>query len=477
VYKVLLCWRYLKTRYLALACIVSVMLGVAILIVVNSVMSGFSTKLRSRLHSLLSDVVVESTSLDGFLDPQGKMDRIRNDPYLADKIGAMAATMDTWAMLQYRFPNGELCTRTVKLIGIEPESRAAIGGFKNFLVFQKDKEHISLQVPPEAAQRYQRHLDAMIQPELGSKLFPVDPDEPPPPAPVPQDMKTFKVPRGAVVGKLIATFQREDPENPGHRKEFTLLRQGDPITLMTVSGAVIKPAYDTFLVVDYFSSEMSEYDANCVFVPLDYLQHLRTMEDRVTSIQISLKNYDRDARHVVERLKTLFPDASMLHVATWEDKQGALLAAISIEKGILNVLLFMIVGVAGFGILSIFTMIVAEKTKDIGILKALGASSGGVMKIFLAYGLLLGVIGAGLGSGLGIWLTDNINGVEQALSAITGQEVFNRSVYYFDKIPTDIQIWNVVAVNLGAVVVAVLFSALPALRAAMLHPVRALRYE
>src|SRR5437764_14998259 len=77
VYKLLLCWRYLLTRYLALVCIVSVMLGVATLIVVNSVMGGFSTKLRERLHGLLSDVVVEAWDYDGFYDPDGKMARIR----------------------------------------------------------------------------------------------------------------------------------------------------------------------------------------------------------------------------------------------------------------------------------------------------------------------------------------------------------------------------------------------------------------
>ena len=90
---------------------------------------------------------------------------------------------------------------------------------------------------------------------------------------------------------------------------------------------------------------------------------------------------------------------------TWEEKQGPLLAAIAIEQGILNVLLFLIVAVAGFGILAIFTMIVVEKTRDIGILKALGASNRGVMKIFLGYGLLLGVVGAGLGTALGLTIT------------------------------------------------------------------------
>src|SRR6516165_1551488 len=73
VYKLLLCWRYLLTRYLALACIVSVLLGVATLIVVNSVMGGFSKKLKDRLHGLLSDVIIESRSFEGFPDPEGKM--------------------------------------------------------------------------------------------------------------------------------------------------------------------------------------------------------------------------------------------------------------------------------------------------------------------------------------------------------------------------------------------------------------------
>src|SRR6202041_1274308 len=91
-----------------------------------------------------------------------------------------------------------------------------------------------------------------------------------------------------------------------------------------------------------------------------------------------------------------------IQVSTWEQLQGPLLAAIAVERGILNVLLFMIVGVAGFGILAIFSMIVVEKTRDIGILKALGASNGGVMKIFLAYGLLLGTLGALLGTVIGV---------------------------------------------------------------------------
>ena len=221
---------------------------------------------------------------------------------------------------------------------------------------------------------------------------------------------------------------------------------------------------------------MSEYDGNYVFVSKKKLQELRAMDNRVSGIQIKLKNYDEDAKDVVKHLEAIFP-SPYFKVQTWEDKQGPLLAAISVERGILNVLLFLIVGVAGFGILAIFTMIVVEKTRDIGILKALGASNGGVMKIFLGYGLLLGVVGACLGTILGLALTNNINWLEHILGKLTGQDLFPRDIYYFDKIPTDVQLWAVVMVNFGAVAISVIASVLPALRAALLHPVRALRYE
>jgi lipoprotein-releasing system permease protein len=472
VYKVLLCWRYLRTRYLAMACIISVMLGVATLIVVNSVMSGFSTKLRDRLHGLLSDVLIEATSLEGFTDPKGKMDRIRQDPFLADKIEAMTATQEIFAMLQFRLGNGETITRTVRVIGIDPEGRSAIGGFKEFLVRQRNNPKPSFAVSPEMQRIYELR-NPLARPYVSPRILPEDPNEPPPPLPTPS---AVKMPKGIIVGNLIASFRMKDPDKLGEVKELYLLNPGDSVILTTVSGQRLAPVYDTFLVVDYFKSEMSEYDSNCVFVPLDYLQHLRTMHDRVTSIQIRLKDY-RDADAVVKRLGEVLPRSTAYRIETWEEKQSALLQAIAIEKGILNVLLFLIVGVAGFGILAIFTMIVAEKTRDIGILKALGASNFGIMKIFLGYGLLLGLVGTAAGTGLGVWLTENINDVEGWLGRLTGQKVFNPDVYYFTEIPTDIQLWNVVFVNVGAVLIAVVFSMLPALRAAMLHPVRALRYE
>jgi len=467
MYKLLLCWRYLRTRYLALVCIVSVMLGVATLIVVNSVMGGFSTKLRQRLHGLLSDVVIEAHDYSGFSHPEQRMKLIRSDPFLASRIEAMAPTLEIFAMLQFDY-QGYPIARPIRLIGIDPESRSQVGGFAEHLVLNRDKPTFQLS---EQARKYNEWRNQSqrvpFQPEPG---LPLAPGEKPLPEPPPSE--EFK-PEGAIVGYAIANTRRKTADDNGSH-ELRLLQPGDDVLITTLSGQKLQPVYARFAVCDYFRSEMSEYDSNYVFVPLDYLQQLRTMEDRVTSIQIRLRN-EADSKAVVERLRTLFGDS--VKVETWMDKQGPLLAAISIEKGILNLLLFMIIAVAGFGILAIFSMIVVEKTRDIGILKALGASNLGVLHIFLGYGLLLGLVGAILGTAAGVAITVYINEIERTLSALCGLEIFPRDVYYFDRIPTDIVTLHVLLINAGAVAIAVLFSVLPALRAALLHPVRALRFE
>jgi lipoprotein-releasing system permease protein len=157
--------------------------------------------------------------------------------------------------------------------------------------------------------------------------------------------------------------------------------------------------------------------------------------------------------------------------------QGPLLAAVQMETTLLNLLLFLIIAVAGFGILATFFMIVVEKTKDIGIMKALGASTGGVFGIFLTYGLSLGIVGAGAGMVIGLLFVAYINQIADVVEMVTGQEVFDPTIYYFSQIPAIVDPFTVTWVVAGAVAIAVLASVLPAHRAASLHPVQALRYE
>jgi lipoprotein-releasing system permease protein len=175
-------------------------------------------------------------------------------------------------------------------------------------------------------------------------------------------------------------------------------------------------------------------------------------------------------------LQAAFPPDYFV-VETWRDKQGPLLSAVQMETMILNILLFLIIAVAGFGILAIFYMIVVEKTRDIGILKSLGASGNGVMGIFLTYGLLLGIVGSGIGLVGGLLFVHYINPIADFLGWIRGMPVFDPTIYYFNKIPTCIVPITVIGIVTGAVGIAVAASVLPAQRAARLHPVEALRYE
>ncbi|HEX3151576.1 MAG TPA: FtsX-like permease family protein [Gemmataceae bacterium] len=474
MYKALLCWRYLRTRFLAFVCIVSVMLGVATLVVVNSVMAGFSSKLKDRFHGILSDVIIESPSANGFpMDSDVMIAKIMASP-AAEHIEAITATVEVPGMLIFEVgPNRELVTVPVHVVGTDPAGRAAIGGFGEYLLDPDRRAKPSFDLTPEAMRRW-NHFNPPIQ-------------NMPPPIPLPGEAPLPAMPPadpikpvGAIVGFGITHYRGVDPVT----KQVTdrdILPPGSTFKLLMFGAAKeqLEPVHSNFAVADSIRTEMTEYDGHFVYVPLDYLQRLRAMGNRVTHIQIKLKDYSK-ANQVVDELQQIFVvgehDDYSYQINTWEQKQNSLLHAVDIERGLLNLLLFMIVGVAGFCILAIFSMIVREKTRDIGILKSLGASDRGVMQIFLSYGLLLGVIGSGLGTIAGLLITHYINDIEGVLFKLTGVG-FDRSIYYFDSIPTKIESMTVLLVNCGAILIAVTFSVWPAVRAAWLRPVQALRYE
>ena len=619
MYKLLLSLRYLRTRYIALASIISVMLGVATMIVVNSVMAGFSSEMRDRIHGILADVIVETSSLDGTPDPERHMAVIRE--IAGDDIEAMTATVEVYGMLSFQY-HGQWVTRPITLVGIKPEEKAKVGPLVDYLdsyneVRERDPEtnkwvvirkplRTSRNVPPgwkltptaikhRNSWALRQQLSGPLHHNRGtqvgslpiegpdpSKIFgskdsgsdgsPFDPmkkdkpqpkkasknakSSPPFPGAAKNDSKSddfespfrkqpagktpntpdpkqpgktktpakqqpkFDGPRfvdqvpiggrpadgtdkdknpfprdeppgvydptkpleGRVyIGMGLISFPFEDPKT-GRVKMIMMVQPGDDVKISTVNaGRPPKAVHFNATVVDVFKSGMSEYDSTLVFCNLEYLQEMRGMIDpttgkrSITSIQIKLKNYE-NAGEVVKKLRAAFPPG-LYTVRTWEQKQGPLLAAVEVESAILNVLLFLIIAVAGFGILAIFYMIVVEKTRDIGILKALGAGSNGVMSIFLTYGLALGIVGSGVGVVMGLLFVKYINQIETFVTWVTGRKVFDEKIYYFPEIPTLVNPAMVVWVACGAMAIAVLASILPARRAARLHPVQALRYE
>lgn len=516
MYKLLLCTRYLRTRYIALASIISVTLGVATMIVVNSVMAGFGSEMRDRIKGILADIVVETNTLDGADGYEAHKALI--EKVAGSYIAGMTPTVEIYGMLSFQYA-GQWVTRPVTLIGIDPASKAQVGPLVDYLQsYQPEREDGKVIRPAErtrdvtpgwelteTAAKYRREwaerqrwfLDQLREEQSqhqGLSELPDVVDNSPITADNPfddtvpaEDMLTTTTEPGALlpgriyIGAGLISYLDED-EVTGKPRTVMTAHPGDDVKISTVTaGRPPEPAHFNATIVDVFKSGMSEYDSSLIFCNLEYLQQIRgmvhpTTGDRaITSIQIKLKDY-RDADEVVERLRAAFPPG-MYSIRTWEQKQGPLLAAVDVESAILNVLLFLIITVAGFGILAIFFMIVVEKTRDIGILKALGASSRGVMSIFLSYGLSLGLVGSGAGTVAGLLFVAYINEIEALITWLTGHKVFDERIYYFPAIPTHVNPWMVAWVSFGAIVIAVLASILPARRASALQPVRALRYE
>ena len=549
MYKLLLCWRYLRTRWIALASIVSVTLGVATMIVVNAVMAGFSYEMQTRIHGILSDLVFESHSLSGFQDPQWHMDEIKRAA--GDDIVGMTPTVAVPAMLNFQV-RGQWITRQIMLIGIDENTHAKVSDFGRYLQHPGNRGQLSFALRDGGYDTIDSQSDtkAVTRPALEGAGWPhrrmrverervwrekleadrraggatdpaaTDPAVAEPSRSVDQqvdavlaatttDASPVAAEAGADPAAPPATadpFRQARPEegtkmDPA-REQFTgivpglglasfrdnagtdrfLVLPGDDVKItFPTSGTPPKAVSDTFTVVDFYESKMSEYDSNFVFVPIAALQRMRGMIDpqsglaSVNSIQIKLRE-GADLDRVRDTLRKVFP-ADLYAVSTWRDKQGPLLAAVDMEMSVLNILLFLIIAVAGFGILAIFFMIVVEKTRDIGILKSLGASAGGIGGIFLGYGLFLGIVGAGAGLALGLSIAWNINTIRAGVEWCTGERVFDPSIYYFYRIPSIVHPFTVLWIIVGAVGIAVGSSVLPALRAARLHPVEALRHD
>ncbi|QDS89390.1 Lipoprotein-releasing system transmembrane protein LolE [Rosistilla ulvae] len=515
MYRWVLCFRYLRTRYIALASIISVTLGVATLIVVNSVMAGFSAEMHSRMNELLSDVVIDCHSSGGMPDQEKHLERIRR--VTGDKLVGTTCSVHVPAMLGIEH-NGQLITKQINLIGVDPKTYGDVSDFGRCLLHPDNRDTASFELHdsgygsdrkhfPESGWVYRRawavyqkaYQQEIRQAEAARKaagqtsgptagpsidsfgsdgMFSQVAEE--------NAAREFDPEKeqfcGIILGITTCSTRFRDPD--GEVGDYYYCRPGDDVrVIFPNAGDDTKALNQHFTVVDLYESGMSEYDSTFAFVPLNRLQEFRGMVDpttgvrSITTIQLKLAE-GTNLAEVRDALRAEFPpDIYAYNIQTWQDMQGPLLAAVRLETTILNVLLFLIIAVAGFGILATFFMIVVEKTRDIGILKALGASNTGVMSIFLSYGLLLGIAGSGVGLLGGLTFVHYINDIAGLIEKITGQEVFDPTVYYFNSIPTIIHPVTVVWVMIGAVAIAVMASVLPALRAARMHPVMALRYE
>lgn len=261
---------------------------------------------------------------------------------------------------------------------------------------------------------------------------------------------------GIIVGKELAVMNA--------------LRLGDIVQLIspqgkrTPIGAI--PRVQNFKIAGVFKSGMYEFDANLVYMELSHAQKFFEMGDGVTGIEVRLRDI-YTAPKLAERI-----EASIGHpfwTRTWRDMYRNLFSALKLEKIAMFVILTFIVLVAAFNIVISLIMLVMEKSRDIAVLKALGATSDRIMRIFVVQGMLVGVVGTALGALGGI--------IGGALLARYPIIELPEEIYTISTLPVAIEAYDVVIICIVALTICFLATLYPSLRAARLEPVEALRYE
>ena len=407
-------WRYLRSRrgskllsFISVIAIVGVVVGVSALIVVMGVMNGLQRDLREKILIGSPDIRILNFGQDMRIDDwEGVVKKAQADP------GVVAA--GPFVMTQCLVNTGHAYNEGGNVVGLPPQTREA----------------------PEVTD-IRRHVpdgDLRFASSDGSG-------------------------RGIVLGKLMA----------GRLNAFT----GDSVRLVcqgkgqlnAVTGMPVPLTMD-FEVTGVFDTGMFEYDNSYMYVSLPVAQELAGLGTGVTGIEVKTRDRD-EAREVGERLEEAL--GYPYRKVDWQEQNKSLFQALKLEKLGMGLILLLIVLVAAFNIVSNLTMVVADKTREIGILKAMGMTSTSVRRVFFAQGLVIGLVGTLLGVLLGI-----------AASLALGKYHFiklNPEVYFIDHLPVATDVLDVVVTVLASVVIAAIATLYPSMQAARLYPIEAIRHE
>lgn len=253
---------------------------------------------------------------------------------------------------------------------------------------------------------------------------------------------------------------------------------GEKVILVAPQGQVtpagILPRLKQFTVVGIFNVDHYEYDSGLALVHLEDARTLFRFGDAVSGIRLKLK--DLFQSRAVARDLTGMINADV-YISDWTMQNANLLRAISIEKRMMFLIIFLIIAVAAFNIVSSLVMAVKDKQADIAILRTLGASPRSITKIFLVQGMMVGVLGTVLGVTSGVVLALNVDSVVLFIEHVFGFKFFSKDVYLISDLPSELQMPDVVITAVASFVLSLLATLYPSYRASKVNPAEALRYE
>jgi lipoprotein-releasing system permease protein len=426
-FSLFLALRYLQPKrtfvsIITLISVVGVMLGVMVLILVISVMTGFDRELRQKVMDFDAHILV--TTDDVLRDWRDLTVKIRNTP------GVVGTAPYVQGPVIVEFQHKRLAPL---IRGIDPEEEEKVVPLKKFIrKGTLDLEGDSAVIGVELARK--------LQITVGDKLTIYSPGN---------------------LGEILDGIKElEKTKGEDEAKAIDKLREVVLPKELTITGI--------------FETGHYLHDSEFILVPIHVGQELYGLGDALHGLTV--KTIDPYGAEGVKRSIEQFLQPPQ-YAQTWIDMNNQYFEAVRLERTVMFFLLFFIIIVAAFGIMNTLITVTVQKTRDIGIMKAIGANIWQIVWVFLGQGVLVGLFGTLAGLGLGMTLIRYRNEFSHWLASTLGIEVFPKQVYQFSQIPAQVVPVDVAKICIGAFVICCIFAFLPALRAARLDPVKALRYE
>ena len=257
------------------------------------------------------------------------------------------------------------------------------------------------------------------------------------------------------------------------------LQVGDDLTLISPQGAATAfgtvPRVRAYKIAAIFQVGMNEYDTSFVFLPIAAAQIFFQQAGQASHIEVFADDPDHVAR-IRAGIMAALPGAP-IRIVDWQQNNNSFFTAVQVERNVMFLILTLIIIVAAFNVISSLIMMVKDKTRDIAILRTIGAGRGAVLRIFLMCGASVGVTGTVLGVVVGVLFCLNIETIQGWVEAATGSKVFSPEVYYLTHLPATLNWHEVAQVMAMALSLSLLATLYPSWRAARTDPVEALRHE